>query len=88
MCIYIYYIYCVCVYIYVYILYIILPILSANMSLSQIYRYCRICRLQWGKKLFDPLLGMGDMGLKIYHDISGIYCDNYINDDNSGNPET
>ncbi len=29
-------------------------------------------------------LGMGDMGLKIYHDISGIYCDN--NDDNSGNP--
>ncbi len=29
---------------------------------------------------------MGDMGLKIYHDISGIYCDNDINDDNSGNP--
>ncbi len=27
---------------------------------------------------------MGDMGLKIYHDISGIYCDNDI--DNSGNP--
>ncbi len=26
------------------------------------------------------------MGLKIYHDISGIYCDNDINDDNSGNP--
>ncbi len=26
---------------------------------------------------------MGDMGLKIYH---GIYCDNDINDDNSGNP--
>ncbi len=25
---------------------------------------------------------MGDMGLKIYHGISGIYCD----DDNSGNP--
>ncbi len=32
------------------------------------------------------LLGMGDMGLKIYHDISGIYWDNDINDDNSGNP--
>ncbi len=32
------------------------------------------------------LLGMGDMGLKIYHDISGIYCDNDISDDNSGNP--
>ncbi len=31
-------------------------------------------------------LGMGDMGLKIYHNISGIYCDNDINDDNSGNP--
>ncbi len=31
-------------------------------------------------------VGMGDMGLKIYHDISGIYCDNDINDDNSGNP--
>ncbi len=31
-------------------------------------------------------IGMGDMGLKIYHDISGIYCDNDINDDNSGNP--
>ncbi len=29
---------------------------------------------------------MGDMGLKIYHDISCIYCDNDINDDNSGNP--
>ncbi len=29
---------------------------------------------------------MGDMGLKIYHNISGIYCDNDINDDNSGNP--
>ncbi len=29
---------------------------------------------------------MGDMGLKIYHDISGIYCDNDINDDNSENP--
>ncbi len=29
---------------------------------------------------------MGDMGLKIYHDISGIYCNNDINDDNSGNP--
>ncbi len=26
------------------------------------------------------------MRLKIYHDISGIYCDNDINDDNSGNP--
>ncbi len=26
-------------------------------------------------------LGMGDMGLKIYHNISGIYCDNDINDD-------
>ncbi len=26
------------------------------------------------------------MGLKIYHNISGIYCDNDINDDNSGNP--
>ncbi len=26
------------------------------------------------------------MGLKIYHDISGIYWDNDINDDNSGNP--
>ncbi len=24
------------------------------------------------------VLGMGDMGLKIYHDISGIYCDNDI----------
>ncbi len=23
------------------------------------------------------------MGLKTYHDISGIYCDNDINDDNS-----
>ncbi len=33
-----------------------------------------------------PLLGMGDMGLKIDHDISVIYCDNDINDDNSGNP--
>ncbi len=31
-------------------------------------------------------LGMGDMGLKIYHNISGIYWDNDINDDNSGNP--
>ncbi len=31
-------------------------------------------------------LGMGDMGLKIYHDISVICCDNDINDDNSGNP--
>ncbi len=31
-------------------------------------------------------LGMGDMGLKIYHDISGIYCDNDINDDNTRNP--
>ncbi len=31
-------------------------------------------------------LGMGDMGLTIYHDISCIYCDNDINDDNSGNP--
>ncbi len=29
---------------------------------------------------------MGDMGLKIYHGISGIYCDNDINDDKSGNP--
>ncbi len=29
---------------------------------------------------------MGYMGLKIDHDISGIYCDNDINDDNSGNP--
>ncbi len=29
---------------------------------------------------------MGDMGLKRYHDISDIYCDNDINDDNSGNP--
>ncbi len=26
------------------------------------------------------------MGLKIYHDICAIYCDNDINDDNSGNP--
>ncbi len=32
------------------------------------------------------LVGMGDMGLEIYHDISGIYCYNDINDDNSGNP--
>ncbi len=31
-------------------------------------------------------LGMGDMGLKIYQHISDIYCDNDINDDNSGNP--
>ncbi len=29
---------------------------------------------------------MGNMGLKIYHDISGIYCNNDIKDDNSGNP--
>ncbi len=29
---------------------------------------------------------MGDMGLKIYHNISDIYCNNDINDDNSGNP--
>ncbi len=35
---------------------------------------------------FIYILGMGDMGLKIYHDISCIYCDNDINDDNSGNP--
>ncbi len=28
------------------------------------------------------VLGLGDMGLKIYHDISGIYCDNDINNDN------
>ncbi len=34
----------------------------------------------------QPSLGMGDMGLKIYHGISGIYCDNDINDNNSGNP--
>ncbi len=26
------------------------------------------------------------MGLKTYHNISGIYCDSNINDDNSGNP--
>ncbi len=26
------------------------------------------------------------MGLTIYHDISVIYCDNDITDDNSGNP--
>ncbi len=26
------------------------------------------------------------MDLKIYHNISGIYCDNDINDDNLGNP--
>ncbi len=31
-------------------------------------------------------LGMGVMGLKVYHNISGIYCGNDINDDNSGNP--
>ncbi len=31
-------------------------------------------------------VGMGDMGLRIYHNISGIYCDNDINDDNSGKP--
>ncbi len=29
---------------------------------------------------------MGDMGIKIYHNISVIYCNNDINDDNSGNP--
>ncbi len=29
---------------------------------------------------------MGDMCLKIYHFISGIYSGNDINDDNSGNP--
>ncbi len=29
---------------------------------------------------------MGDMSLKIYHNISGIYCDDDIKDDNSGNP--
>ncbi len=26
------------------------------------------------------------MGLKMYHDISGIYCDNDINDDDLENP--
>ncbi len=36
------------------------------------------------EKKLNLNIGMGDMGLKIYHDISGIYCD--INDDNSGNP--
>ncbi len=30
-------------------------------------------------------VGMGDMGLKIYHNTSCIYCDTDINDDNSGN---
>ncbi len=29
---------------------------------------------------------MGDMGLNIDHDISSIYCDNDINDDNWWNP--
>ncbi len=34
------------------------------------------------------VVGMGDMGLKILNikNISGIYCDTDINDDNSGNP--
>ncbi len=41
----------------------------------------------WPLHIYSILLvGMGDMGLKIYHDISVIYCDNDINDDNSGNP--
>ncbi len=29
---------------------------------------------------------MGDMGLKIYHNFYGIYCDNNVNDNNSENP--
>ncbi len=29
---------------------------------------------------------MGNMSLNIYHNISGIYCDNNVNDNNSGNP--
>ncbi len=38
------------------------------------------------KTITTRAIGMGDMGLKIYHDISVICCDNDINDDNSGNP--
>ncbi len=38
----------------------------------------------WSKVVIRD--GRYDMGLKIYHDIFGIYCDNDINDDNSGNP--
>ncbi len=48
------------------------------------YIYDAVIVIFWS--LVTITVGMGDMGLKIYHDISGIYCDNDINDDNSGNP--
>ncbi len=49
-----------------------LPTLLAFLVVLGLYTVCKV--------------EMGDMGLKIYHDISGIYCDNDINDDNLGNP--